>query len=193
MSKIKVIAIIGRSASGKDTLVHSAWQEFPDLHKIIHYTTRPKRPEESEGTTYHFITEEQLTELSWNEQIFSTTCFNNWYYALGIDSFKKDKVNIGVFNPVELMDLIENYSDIFDIHIIETVADENTRYQRSLIRLAETPFNLEGLTEMCRRNKADEIDFKNIEHIKRTVLDTTWLGSKQYNLGYVGAVLDNLV
>ena len=194
MSKIKVIAIIGRSASGKDTLVQSAVQEFSEhLHKVIHYTTRPMRQEEKEGSTYYFITEDELNKLSENEQILSSTCFNEWYYALGVNSFNKDKVNIGVFNPIELLDLLENYEDLFEFHIIETQAGENSRYHRSLMRLAETPFNEEGLKEMCRRNKADELDFKNIEYIKRKILYTDYIGSKNYNLGYIEGLLGNLV
>ena len=55
MSKIKLIVVIGRSASGKDTLVKGIVKKFPNLHLIIHYTTRPKRNNET-GEEYDMNT-----------------------------------------------------------------------------------------------------------------------------------------
>ena len=171
MSKIKLIVVIGRSASGKDTLVKGIVKKFPNLHPIIHYTTRPKRDNET-GEEYHFISMDKYERMVNNQEFFVTTCFNNWYYAIGLDSFEADKINIGVFNPIELKRLMTTFSDLFDIYIVETVTDRATRYRRSLNRLNDHPFDDEGLKEMCRRDRADEEDFKTIENIPRAKLET---------------------
>lgn len=190
MSKIKLIAIIGRSASGKDSLVQATLNAHPNLHKITHYTTRPPRPNEANEVDYFFISEEEMNNLK--KSMFSTTCFNNWYYAIGKNSFDKNKINIGVFNPIELKYLIDFYPNSFEFHIIETRATEEDRYYRSLRRL-DSFFDKEGLMEMCRRNQADEIDFKNIENIPRKILFTSYCeGSAEYNLAYMNGVIDTL-
>ena len=43
VKKINLIAIIGQSASGKDTIFLKI-KENEKIHKVIHYTSRPKRP-----------------------------------------------------------------------------------------------------------------------------------------------------
>lgn len=189
MSKIKLIAIIGRSASGKDYLFRQTCISNPDLNKVIHYTTRPRRPGEVNGVDYIFVSEEELTNLSEEEKLFTTTCFNDWYYAIGIDSFNKDKINIGVFNPFEIVELIEDYSDEFDIKIVETYASEQLRYERSLKRLESHPFNEEGLKEMCRREKADTIDFKMVKNIPHRIL-CGYEAHNEYNQGYMTALIE---
>lgn len=188
MSKIKLIVVIGRSASGKDTLVKGIVKKFPNLHPIIHYTTRPKRNNET-GEEYHFISMDKYERMVNNQEFFVTTCFNNWYYAIGLDSFEADKINIGVFNPIELKRLMTTFSDLFDIYIVETVTDRATRYRRSLNRLNDHPFDDEGLKEMCRRDKADEEDFKIIENIPRAKLETGDYFSYSENQSFMAGLL----
>ena len=188
MSKIKLIVVIGRSASGKDTLVKGIIKKFPNLHPIIHYTTRPKRDNET-GEEYHFISMDQFERMDNNQEFFTITCFNNWYYAIGLDSFEADKINIGVFNPIELKRLMSTFSDLFDIYVVETVADRTIRYERSLERLKGNPFDAEGLKEMCRRDKADEEDFKFIENISRAKLETDDFMAYAENQSFMAGLL----
>lgn len=157
MNKIKLIAVMGMSASGKDYLVKSTLAHFPNLNPVIHYTTRPKRPNEIEGKDYFFISTDKFERMENNQEFFSITCFNNWYYAIGKDSFNSDKINIGVFNPAELNLLIKSYGDMFDLYVIQTEAPQEIRFERSLERLE--PFDKKGLTELARREEADVEDF----------------------------------
>jgi guanylate kinase len=43
MKKIKIVALIGESGSGKDTFMQEVLKLRPDLHEIISCTTRPIR------------------------------------------------------------------------------------------------------------------------------------------------------
>ena len=53
MDKVNLIAIVGRSATGKDYLLNAVIEKCPKLNNVIHWTTRPKRsPDEN---TYFFI------------------------------------------------------------------------------------------------------------------------------------------
>jgi len=57
-----VFIISGPSGSGQDTLIEALKKELP-LERVITTTTRPKRPTESDGHPYHFITKKAFTEL----------------------------------------------------------------------------------------------------------------------------------
>ena len=171
--KTKLIAIIGRSASGKDTLLKRFLSFHKDLHPIIHYTTRPIRPGETEGKEYHFVSVEEFTRMRDNQEFFHVAQFNNWWYGIHQDSFSSEAINIGIFNPDEIQRLYNFYQDEFDLYIIETWTSANTLYKRSLERLKDTCFDEEGLKEMCRRYKADTEDFQKIASIPRYRLETT--------------------
>ena len=192
MNKIKLIAIIGRSASGKDFLFRHTLKNNPNLNPVIHYTTRPRRDGEVEGKDYFFVTETEFQRKENNYEFFSITSFRDWRYGVDSNSFDLNKINIGIFNPFEISQLYGFFRDKFHIIIIETQADELSRYRRSLERLQ--PFDEEGLQEMCRRNFADKEDFESIKNIPRHILDTTDYSASVYNEGFMDAVvrlLDN--
>lgn len=187
MNKIKLIAIIGRSASGKDHLFRHALKNNPSLNPVIHYTTRPRRDGEVDGRDYFFVTETEFQRKEDNYEFFSITSFRDWRYGVDSNSFDPNKVNIGIFNPFEISQLHGFFKDKFQLIIIETQAEEQARYNRSLERLS--PFDEEGLKELCRRNLADKEDFKSIKDIPRFVLSTTTLYSSAYNQGFMNAVV----
>lgn len=187
MNKIKLIAIIGRSASGKDHLFRHALKNNPSLNPVIHYTTRPRRDGEVDGRDYFFVTETEFQRKEDNYEFFSITSFRDWRYGVDSNSFDPNKVNIGIFNPFEISQLHGFFKDKFQLIIIETQAEEQARYNRSLERLS--PFDEEGLKELCRRNLADEEDFKSIKDIPRFVLSTTTLYSSAYNQGFMNAIV----
>ena len=187
MSKIKLIAIIGRSASGKDFLFRHTLKNNPNLNPVIHYTTRPRRDGEVDGKDYFFVTETEFQRKEDNYEFFSITSFRDWRYGVDSNSFDSNKVNIGIFNPFEISQLYGFFKDKFQLIIIETQAEEQARYNRSLERLS--PFDEEGLKELCRRNLADEEDFKSIKDIPRFVLSTTTLYSSAYNQGFMNAIV----
>lgn len=51
------------SGAGKTTLCHRLMKEFPQLVFSISYTTRPQRPNESDGVDYHFVDEQTFSEM----------------------------------------------------------------------------------------------------------------------------------
>ena len=193
MNKIKLIAIIGKSASGKDTLFKSVMKNNPNLNPIIHYTSRPRRPGETDGEEYFFKTKKEFIESMDKGEFFPVTIFNDWLYGIDVNSFNPNKINIGIFNAKEIKHLVNCYSSRFEIYVVETVAEDIVRYQRSLRRLETKPFDLEGLSEMCRRYKADEEDFEEIAHIKRYKLYTdNFISSSEENTSFVSGLVYGL-
>ena len=59
----KIYYIMGKSASGKDSIFKELKKRMPQLREIVLYTTRPIRENETEGAEYHFVNEEFLREM----------------------------------------------------------------------------------------------------------------------------------
>ena len=60
----KIIYLMGKSSSGKDTVYRKILQSKKfNLSKMVPYTTRPIREGEQEGVEYHFTDVETLEKL----------------------------------------------------------------------------------------------------------------------------------
>lgn len=156
MSKYKIIALIGESGSGKDTLLKEVLKACPGLHKVINYTTRPPREGEVNGENYFFLTKEEFAEKIINMEVFEVTYFRDWFYGTGINSLDESVINIGVFNPDAIGMLLESSEIDLDIYYIKT--KPKTRLMRQLSR-EENP----DIEEIIRRYRADNEDFAYLD------------------------------
>ncbi len=77
--------LMGKSASGKDTICRALRKARPDWKLLIPYTTRPMRSGEREGAEYHFVSERELQRLRDAGKILEErsyeTEFGIWRYA----------------------------------------------------------------------------------------------------------------
>jgi guanylate kinase len=83
-----LILVIGRSGSGKDTLVRYATNALKDFHKIVSvpsYTDRLIRPTETGGVEHTLLTKEQVDELLEKETMFAYTISTNNCYISGVE------------------------------------------------------------------------------------------------------------
>lgn len=157
MSKIKLLALFGESSAGKDSIQHWLERKLKNIHGMVSYTSRPPRDYEIEGREYHFISQEEFEKLIVENKMLEHTCFNNWYYGTYINELQKGKINVGVFNPQGIRNLL-SHSDTIDILPVWIQAGEKERLLRSLNR-EQNP----NCAEVCRRFLADQKDFANIE------------------------------
>lgn len=156
MEKYKVICLMGEAGSGKDTLLSYVLRAAKDYtHEIIHHTTRPMREGEQEGVNYYYCSKSEFAEKVSNGDILEYACFNDWFYGTSYDALSKDKVNIGVFNPKAIRNLL-NKSNI-ELYVFWLQVDPKERMLRQLNR-EEHP----NVSEIARRFSADEQDFKEI-------------------------------
>lgn len=160
----KIFMILGKSASGKDTIVSEVRKSIPyNLELVVPYTTRPMRPDEVEGEQYHFITEKEMNEIS-EEMVIERRCYEtaygDWYYLnlkKDIDLEHKSYIIIGTI-PV-----LEAFREIYkeDVVAVYIYADAKERLLRSIYRSNGT---VNDMKEICRRFLKDEEDFSS-DHI----------------------------
>ena len=153
MNKYKVIAICGKSASGKDTLLRNIMTNYPWLHKIINCTTRPPRENEKDNIDYHFLSLDEFVQKSLvMNKMIEVTQFREWLYGTSIEDLAENEINIGVFSPSGINALI--HREDIDLYVVQVEASAKTRLLRSLTR-EDNP----DVDEIVRRYSADEKDF----------------------------------
>ena len=99
----KIFLLMGKSASGKDTIYTRLLNDKRlGLKPYVGYTTRPIRTREIEGVEYHFTTEEQLKEYENSGRLIEKrvyhTVHGDWYYYSvddGADLENNDYIYIG--------------------------------------------------------------------------------------------------
>ncbi len=159
----KLFLIMGKSASGKDTLYKDIVSRFGDrLGIVVPYTTRPKRQGETEGVEYHFITEGQMSRMKRDGKVIESRCYQTvygpWHY-LTVDDGQIDlskRSSILIVTPAAYEKLRDYFGAEHVVPLyIET--DDGVRLERALKReraQAEPKYE-----EMCRRFLADAKDF----------------------------------
>ena len=153
LEKPVIIALCGKSASGKSTIQKTLAEEYP-VHKIISCTTRPPREGEIDGVDYHFLTEDEFLAGSLNGDFLETAQFRGWYYGTRKQDVNNE-ISVGVFNPQGLksLDRFRNQYLIVPIYIKLPLLE---RLKRSYRR--EDKFK----KEYFRRAFTDFIDFWKI-------------------------------
>ena len=157
---IKILALFGKSASGKDTIQNLLLKNYPDtFHKIISCTTRPKRDYEIEGDDYHFISRAEFLDRMMNEEFIEALEFNGWFCGALISALDPDKVNIGIFTP-EGIESLRLTASSYNLEVlpIYIMCDEKIRMLRALNREKHP-----DLGEIVRRYTTDEEDFRDID------------------------------
>ena len=81
----KIYYLMGKSSSGKDTLLKEVKEALPKLRTITPYTTRPKRDGERDGVEYFFVSEDTLSTYERQGRVIEQRAYNTvhgvWRYA----------------------------------------------------------------------------------------------------------------
>lgn len=153
MTKPVIVAICGKSASGKDTLAKAFQKGGYGFTNIVSDTTRPPRQGEVDGINYNFIPPREFTKRMRQEEYLEFSEFRGWYYGTNKQSVS-GSVNIGVFNMDGIVSLLQfSRKDEYTIIPVYLKVNVFTRLCRSIKR--ERKISL----EMIRRVLADWFDF----------------------------------
>ena len=91
----------GPSGSGKTTIVHHLLTLFPQMKFSISVTTRDKRPKETNGIDYHFLTPDEFrTKIANNEFLEWEEVYKDRFYGTLKTEVQKilDEGNVALFD-----------------------------------------------------------------------------------------------
>lgn len=158
----KIYCMMGKSSSGKDTLLKALRKKLPALRTVTPYTTRPIRDGEQDGEEYFFVSEEILSTYEKQgrviEQRAYDTVYGIWRYAMvddgQIDLACADYLVIGTLESYRKMCAYYGREHVVPLYI---EVEDGERLKRALERemRQESP----GYAELCRRFLADTVDY----------------------------------
>lgn len=159
----KIVCLMGRSSSGKDTIYKKLLaQDKVILQNIVPYTTRPIRAGEREGIEYHFTDEEGFQELLRKGAVIEArayhTCLGLWrYFTVADDRINLEKHSYMMIATLEAYQQIQKFYGADKVIPVLIELDDGVRLQRALDR--EKAQDQPKYEEMCRRFLADAEDF----------------------------------
>ena len=177
----KIFVVMGKSASGKDTVYKRLIQDKTlALKTVVPYTTRPIRAGETDGVEYYFVTDKQWAAWMSEQKIIESrtyhTMLGDWHYFTAADGqIQLDKHNYILIGTLEAYKQIRAYFGEETVVPVYIELEDGERLQRALNR--ERQQNSPRYDELCRRFLADMEDFseENIRQcgiIKRYQNDT---------------------
>ncbi len=160
----KLYCVMGKSASGKDTLYNMLLKDKELMLKpVVTYTTRPIRSGETDGVTYHYTDAAGLEKLKKDGRVIECRDYDTvhgiWSYFTVDDgqidgAHLEDQIIIGTLESYMALKTYFGEDMIIPLYIH---VDDGERLNRALNR--ERQQQVPKYAEMCRRFLADEEDF----------------------------------
>ena len=158
-----MIVLMGEAGAGKDSMMQGVLVELDkkkltsQIHEIVSCTSRPMREGEAHGINYYYYHPNEFEQKIMNDEMLEFTRFNNWWYGTSYDSVRSDGiVNIGVFNPAGVRQLLDRPDCNVKVYWVRT--NDKNRMLRQLNRE-----NHPDVREIVRRFETDYEDFKDID------------------------------
>ena len=122
----KIVALLGKSASGKDTILNRLLGEVGFL-RVLPVTTRPRRPGEEDGVNYKFMSPGRFAQAKANGEFIETreyhTLYNGipdiWYYATARAGIDLSSGNYVAIVDLDALDALraEYKEDLFAVYL----------------------------------------------------------------------------
>lgn len=173
----KIYCIIGKSGTGKDTVLCELLKdENIRLEKIVPYTTRPKRDGEVEGVNYHYVSVDELEVMEREGKVIERRTYDTIHGPWNYFTASTNISNVKDYIIITTQKALEHFFSFFGkerIHVIYLLLNDKIRLERCIAR--ESQQINPNYSEVCRRFLADEEDFdedaiKNYQHY--TIVDT---------------------
>lgn len=177
----KIVCLMGRSSSGKDTIYKELLaQDQVVLRPIVSYTTRPIRAGEREGVEYHFTDETGFQNLLRQGRVIEDrvyhTCLGMWrYFTVADESVELKNSSYVVIGTLESYEQMRRFYGEDRVLPVMIELDDGIRLQRALDR--EKAQEHPKYEEMCRRFLADAEDFSEEKLEKSGIARTFYNGT----------------
>lgn len=172
MKESNIIVLIGRSSTGKSTILNKLVEKY-DWNNCVSYTSRKPRQGELEGKDYFFLPSNDSFDRMFDAGLmFEKTEYNVdneiWKYGIGHDSVSETKTNCLILNVDGVSQILN--SELKDrLIIIEVSANTDTLIKRY----------------WDRSNKDEKSKVQLVDRLIRDIEDFSDinLGLIQYNVG----------
>lgn len=159
----KIFYVMGKSASGKDTIYKRLHQRMEGLKTVRMYTTRPIRDGEKDGVEYFFVDDSYLERCRQEGTLIECrtydTVYGPWSYFTADDGqIDLNNGNYLVMGTLESYEKMRGYYGTDALVPVYIHVDDGLRLRRALDR--EEQQKNPKYKEMCRRFLADEEDFR---------------------------------
>ena len=167
----RIYYLLGKSATGKDTLYKEILKWRPKLRTVTMYTTRPIREGETDGVEYFFTDREELERQLASGKVIESRTYQTiagpWtYYTVDDGQFNvaddESCLMIGTLESYEKMCAYFEAGKMVPVYI---EVPDGIRLLRAVKR--EENQKKPNYREVCRRYLADEKDFseENLERL----------------------------
>ena len=166
----KIFFIMGKSASGKDTVYKELQKRIPSLRIVRMYTTRPKRDGETDGIEYYFKDSRFLEECRRSGRLIECRTYDTVYGPWSYFTVDDGQIDLSGGSYL-MMGTLESYEKIRGAYVEEALVpiyicvEDGLRLARALER--ERRQREPKYKELCRRYLADEEDFSQ-EKLKKS-------------------------
>ncbi|MBR3448503.1 MAG: guanylate kinase [Oscillospiraceae bacterium] len=152
--------LMGKSASGKDSLYHILSEQLP-LLPVVLYTTRPQRDHEQGGRDYHFIGQEALAAMRAAGELIEERTYHtvagDWTYCTAKGSVPLEQGDCLGIGTLESFERLRDYLGAEAVIPLYIEVEDGLRLQRALDR--ERAQEKPNYAELCRRFLTDTADF----------------------------------
>ena len=165
-----ILAIVGFSSAGKDTLAKYAHDNL-GYNFVVSHSTRPMRAGESQGNPYYFINDNEMCSLFVQNKLIEAreydSVYGKWFYAVSKDEIEDSKKYVVVVDFSGFQSLKKHFGDRVKSVFID--CSEPERRKRAQLR---GDFNLD---EWNRRYEDDNAKFPKelIKNHMDWILETT--------------------
>lgn len=159
---MKIVYLMGKSASGKDSVFQKIREEMADrLQRVVLYTTRPIRDHEVSGREYKFIDEAEAQRLVDCNQVIEKRIYQSvygpWIYMTVDDGQFQESGSYLAIGTLESYNQIRRYFGAGVMIPVYLELEDGLRLERAIGR--ERQQKIPKYEEMCRRFLADQKDF----------------------------------
>jgi len=167
----RIYYLLGKSATGKDTLYKEILKRRPKLRTVTMYTTRPIREGETDGVEYFFTDREELERQLASGKVIESrtyqTIAGSWtYYTVDDGQFDvADDESCLMIGTLESYEKMCAYFEVGKMVPVYIEVPDGIRLLRAVKR--EENQKKPNYREVCRRYLADEKDFseENLERL----------------------------
>jgi guanylate kinase len=158
----KIFYLMGKSASGKDTIYRILQQDFPSFQGVTIYTTRPIREGEQDGVEYHFVTMERCRELESSGKVIERRTYQTvagpWdYFTVDDGEINLQEKSYLLLGTLESFRKIQAYYGEKSVYPLYIEVEDGVCLERAVFR--EKKEKTPNYREVCRRFLADAEDF----------------------------------